>query len=296
MADLIHIKKILQGTQVWNRWAQDNDGFPLRIDLTGIDLHRKYLPSLYLCRADLCRANLEGAYLVKADLSDADLSNANLRNADLSYAILSGTNLSRSDITGAKLFGTARDKWKIEKIKCEFIFFDVDGLERTPKSRNFKISEFEELYSQLPTIEYYFKDGFTPIDTIVMDQVVEAINLKHSEFKLRLDSFHSRGKPYVKLTVIKTEYKEKALEEVTRDYEKRIKIIESQRDELRKAFNILANRPQIYAKTINNIIQSDKIENFDIRFGDTIDIKSEGDVAFSKDQGMVEINKTIRPK
>jgi len=51
--------------------------------------------------------------------------------------------------------------------------------ERIPKDRDFRPGEFEELYKQLPTFEYYFEGGFTPLDPLIMNQVVTAINERH---------------------------------------------------------------------------------------------------------------------
>jgi hypothetical protein len=89
------------------------------------------------------------------------------------------------------------------------VYWDSEGKDRMPKDRDFQPGEFEALYKQLPTIEYYFERGFTPLDPVIMDHVVQAINERHPEFELKLDSFHSRSPPHVKFTVLHKEYAER---------------------------------------------------------------------------------------
>ena len=77
--------------------------------------------------------DLSGAVVHKSKLLSVDL-----RNADSTRADFSG-----SYFTGANLYGTARDDWKIDGIRCEYIFSDLEGNMRLPKDRNFKPGEFE---------------------------------------------------------------------------------------------------------------------------------------------------------
>ena len=151
---------------------------------------------------------MHGANLVGANLFKAHLSNADLYGADLRYAQLVRTDLTDANITAAYLYGTARDDWIIDGIKCDFVYWDPkphlnDSKEeqeerwkrehRVPEDRNFRPGEIEEFYRQLPTFEYYFEQRFTPLDPLIMDQVVQAINERRPEIELKLDSFHSRG-------------------------------------------------------------------------------------------------------
>ena len=207
--------------------------------LSGAYLSQANLSEAYLSQANLSGANLSGAelsraeligaylsraYLSRADLSRADLIGANLSRANLSRADLSGAELSRADLsgaelTGAYLYGTARDDWKIDGIKCRYVFWDLAGKERSPRDRDLAPGEFEILYAQLPTIEYVFENGMTPLDPLVMDRVVQAINQQNPEFKLQIDSINARGiYPTIKLTVAQEEQKGAALEAVTQEY------------------------------------------------------------------------------
>ena len=197
-----------------------------------------------LSKANLGRARLIGACLIGAYLYKARLRDADLRNADLSEANLIATDFRGAEITGATLYGSARDDWEIDSIMCDYVFWDQGGIERIPKDRDFELCEFEELYRQLPTIEYIFRNGFTPIDAFVMDRVVQAINKKYPKMELKLDSFHSRGKPRAVFTIIDFEYADKAFEEIKDEYETKIRVLEGKREELIGVIESITNKPQ----------------------------------------------------
>jgi len=146
-----------------------------------------------------------------------------------------------------------------------------------PEDRYFNPGEFEDLYKDLPTITYYFENGFTPIDAIVMDQVVQAINEKKPEFELKLDSFHSRGKPHAVFTVLHKENVDKAHEQIAESYERIIKNLEMERDKLWELNQKLIENP----KAINYHLQ--------IIEGDVIDIKAGKNVAVATGKGRAEI-------
>lgn len=152
---------------------------------------------------------LQDAYLVEFDLRNMDLRGTDFRRA----------NLSRADITGTKLYGSARENWIIDGIRCDYVYWDEAGEERTPPDRNFRPGEFEELYKQLPTFEYIFEQGFTPLDPLVMDRVVQAINERHKEFKLDLVNFDKRGQPHATFTVCQLDFVDAAKEQVSAVYE-----------------------------------------------------------------------------
>lgn len=225
---------------------------------TGANLSRANLNDADLWRAILCGANLTGADLRKADLTEADLRGAILRDAKLTRANLSkadirgadftGANLQRVDarfsqlcrcnltaakLTGAKLYVTARDDWIINGVKCRYVFWDADGEIRSPKGRDLAPGEFERLYRALPTIEYIFQNGMTPMDPLIMDRVVQAIREQNPEYDIKIDSISARGLvPSIKLTVQQEEQKEPALQMVIAGYESRLHRIEAEKDRL----------------------------------------------------------------
>ena len=183
--------------------------------------------------ADLSEANLQKASLRMADLSITNLKKANLKNADLHGCRLDRSNLTKAILTGAKLYGTARDDWIIKNVECEYVYWDERGKKRSPKSRGLEPGEFERLYAALPTIEYIFEQGMTPIDPLVMDRVVRAIREKQPEFDIKIDSINARGlAPSIKFTIQHEEQKEPALAEVRRGYNKRIKSLETEKEHL----------------------------------------------------------------
>jgi len=252
-------------------------------DLKGANLVEAFLDNANLSRAQLLKANLEGAHLdganlveanlegadlVEAFLVNADLSKANLSRADLSRANLRGSSLSRANLSGANLegammlntslvksiflkakisgtwlYGTARDDWEIEGVICDYVFWDENGKIRSPKDRDFNPGEFEALYKQLPTFEYIFENGFRPIDAILMSRIVDEINNKNPEFELKLDSFHPRGQPHAKFTVLHKEHVEEASKQVTQGYSIELKALKGRMEDLEETVKKLSARP-----------------------------------------------------
>ncbi len=226
--------------------------------LRGADLSQAFLITAKLTESQCAKASFSGAWLSHAqlkdanlnatDMSDADLSHANLLGTDLRKARLLNSDLSAATMTGAKLWGTSRDGWKIDGIECDYIFWDEKGEVRTPRDRDFKPGEFGELYEQLPTLEYCFEHGFTPLDVVLMDRVVREINARHREFELRLDSFHARGTPRAAFTVLHKEVVEETLIEISAGYEARIKELEDgRREDMLRIIQMLASQPKLLA-------------------------------------------------
>lgn len=117
MADPKLVALLKQGSEVWNRWREQQPK-GLLIDLLGANLSGANLCYANLSGADLHDADLFGANLSHADLSgaslhDADLNNANLRgvvldssklcHASLRHASLHHANLHHVDLSGADL-------------------------------------------------------------------------------------------------------------------------------------------------------------------------------------------------
>jgi len=139
-------------------------------DLSNADLRGAVLSNAGLSEANLTGANLTGANLTGANLTGANLSRANLSRANLRWVNLSSANLrwgiligsdlrnvsfnsadfSSSDLTGSYLYLSLRDYWEINGVKCDYIYWDREGKERTPKDRDFLPGEFEELYKWQP--------------------------------------------------------------------------------------------------------------------------------------------------
>ncbi len=153
-------------------------------NLQGANLQGANLQGADLQRANLRGANLQGANFQGANLQGADLQNANIQNANIQDVVLRETNLrefnfqkadlqradlqyadlreanlretdlQEADITGSSLYLTFRDNWEIKNIKCDYVYWDAEKEERTPKDRNFRPGEFEELYKWRPLNEF----------------------------------------------------------------------------------------------------------------------------------------------
>jgi len=288
MANPEHLRILKQGVEAWNKWRKENSfiipdlrGADLNmVDISEADLFAVRLSGANLKKAVLVRANLSRTHLVKANLRSADLraselikanlSMANLGGADISQANLYLTKLEKSDLkganfrysnlsmsdltgarlTGAKLYGTSRDDWIIKDVECKYVYWDWLGEQRSPKERDLEPGEFERLYASLPTIEYIFENGMSPIDPLIMDRVVQAIRERQPEFDIKIDSINARGlAPSIKFTVQHEEHKEPALSEVSKEYQIKQSQLEGKIEEINKHIRNLIDRPN----TINII-------------------------------------------
>ncbi|GAK60465.1 pentapeptide repeat protein [Candidatus Vecturithrix granuli] len=215
-------------------------------DLGGAHLRDAHLQEANLAGVDLGGSDLRDAHLWNADLQGADLRYADLRNAglqgaDLASADLRFAKLKQADLTGVNLFAAAKDQWEIDGVHCAYVFWDREGKERFPKDHDFRPGEFEELYKQLPTFEYIFEHGFTPLDAVVMARVVEAINEQYPEFKLDLVNFDKRGDPHATFTVVHQKDVETAKAHVATAYERRILELEVQKSQLMDVIKMLGS-------------------------------------------------------
>ncbi|MCF7958194.1 MAG: ankyrin repeat domain-containing protein [Phycisphaerae bacterium] len=128
---------------------------------------------------------------------------------------------------------SSRDDWIIDGVKCQYVYFDEAGNQRTPPDRDFEPGEFEELYKALPTIEYVFNNGMSPVDPLIMDRVVQAIREKTPDYDLKIDSINARGlAPSIKFTVQQKEQQDEALKAITEQYENKINMLETDKDRL----------------------------------------------------------------
>ena len=231
MANAEHVAILNGGVAAWNEWRKQNPN--IRPDLSHADLTHADLSGAYLVQADLTGADLSEAHLIQADLSEAHLSGADLQNADARYSQLCGCDLTGAKLTGAKLYATARDDWVIKDVECRYVFWDANGAIRCPEDRDLAPGEFEQLYRTLPTIEYVFQNGMSPLDPLIMDRVVQAIREQNPVFDIRIDSINARGlAPSIKFTVQQEEYKEPALQMVVAGYESRLQRLEDEKDRL----------------------------------------------------------------
>lgn len=172
-----------------------------------------------------------GASLIGASLCAAILIAANLEKVEAKTCNFVWANLSGATLTGTNLFGIAHDDWKIKGVKCDYVYWDCESKQRYPKDKDFEPGEFEKLYAALPTIEYVFENGMSPIDPLIMDRVVQAIREEQPEFDIKIDSINARGlAPSIKFTVQHEEHKEPALEAVQKEYEIKLRQLESERD------------------------------------------------------------------
>ena len=250
-----------------------------KASFSGADFSHADLNNFDLRYADLSDVDFRYADLSDADLTGSDLTGSDLTDSDLSEAKLIKADLSNSNITGVNLYGSARDNWIIDNIECDYFFNDPEKQKRLPSEGNFKKGEFEELYKQLPTFEYIFEKGFTPIDAFIMDQVVQAINEQQPEIELRLDSFQARVKPRAIFTVFHKHDVEETKKQITDKYEKEIKFLEGQYKELKE-------QSKIKDEQLLKIVLLSK-GDLNFTMGDNINFSGNGNIAFGKDKATV---------
>ena len=218
-----------------------------KADLGGADLRRTNLSAADLFESNLEEANLSEANLKKAHMLSANLKKANLRAAVLEESVLVianlvGADLSMALLTGAKLYGTARDDWKIDGVRCDHAYWDGAGKCRTPNNRDFRPGEFEQLYRQLPTVEYIFEGDFSPLNAMVMDRVIRSINTDHPDFELSLDSLIIRGISRAVISVLHKKDCEQALEMIRNRYQDHLRCMESEYETLAASYAQITSR------------------------------------------------------
>jgi len=250
------------------------------------------LPNIHLEGANFKDAYLRGVNLTKAScrgavFRKADLSEANLTDTKLQWSNLVATNLKKTILTGTNLYGTARENWVIDRIACNYVYWDNENKERTPKSRSFHPGEFEELYKSLPTITYYFSDNFTPITLLIMDKVVKEINQKHPQFELKLDSFDLRDTPHAIFTVLHKDHSDKALNEITHEYEKTSQRLEGKIEALKEIVSGYIDKPQLIQNAETIIHNPGRTYHMGNTFGN---INSGRDTNIATNQGTVNVN------
>ena len=187
--------------------------------LAGVNLRGAILSGANLRTASLGDAVIANTGLQNACLRDASLRGAILSGADLRYADLRNADLTETNLTGARLFMSLRDKWRIENVRCNYIFLDEEGEQRYPANRNFKQGEFQALYSEVPTFEYMFENDMHWLDAAIMDYLTHQANAMKPELGLRLRSIEGEGiRPCAVFEVLTESVLEEAREQITTNY------------------------------------------------------------------------------
>ncbi|MEJ2443005.1 MAG: pentapeptide repeat-containing protein [Exilibacterium sp.] len=165
-------------------------------DLTGANLHSAQLrganfKSANLHKLDLSGKDLEGINFAGAVLTDCNLRAANLKNA----------NLSRADITGSQLWKIQSWGWDISGIKCDRVFWDEQGTEKT----YYRKHEFERIYAEAIGIELRYDYRLTANEIATLPILIEHLEASHWGTILRLKSIQDvAGGAVVKLVVEET--------------------------------------------------------------------------------------------
>ncbi len=174
-------------------------------NLSNADLSSAILDNAKLQNTNLHAANLRYTSFKNADLSNsllmANLFNSDLTNANLEGAILNNSFLWKAKLTGCILNNTSHLNWIVLKVECDYIYLDSERKNRQPKSRNYKNTEFEKIFSIKPLIEIEFPDGMNPLDPVYFSIIENEIKKVRPDFGLELKSIEKKGfMPVVKFT------------------------------------------------------------------------------------------------
>lgn len=118
MADELHRGILLQGSEAWNRWRNDNPSiFP---DLTGINVGRGRFDGV-----NLRDANLAGAFFGKCQLANADFTNAVLGSARFHRCSLQRALFKEVSASHVSFFGSDMTEGQFDG--STFWFAELDG-------------------------------------------------------------------------------------------------------------------------------------------------------------------------
>jgi uncharacterized protein YjbI with pentapeptide repeats len=140
MANPKHVEILKQGSEIWNKWREDNpEVYP--------DINNANLKGLYLRKANLSRL-----FLQYADLSDADLIGANISETDLWH-----TKLISSKLDGANLYKADLDSVNLNNASCR-------GTDFRHANLNFALIAHADLYKAKLQNTYLVETEFNGSD------------------------------------------------------------------------------------------------------------------------------------
>jgi uncharacterized protein YjbI with pentapeptide repeats len=240
-------------------------------DLSKANLRGTDLSGAKLIGAKLSGANLSGAKLSQANLSGAHLSGANFKGANLSMANLSMANLTGALLQKAKaldtnfnkaiLTGVYLEDWQINsgtnlnEVTCKYLYLTSDQNERYPPQNNFEPGEFTQLFQKyLETIDLVFNYGIDWQAFLIALQILQ-LKIENSELSIQAIENKNQGVLIVRLNVSPETSKIKIENELLREYEAQLKIIDNQyRYQLQAKYEQIATYRQQSAE-ISEIIQ-----------------------------------------
>lgn len=169
---------------------------------------------------------------------------ADFTNANLEFSVLSQTDFSGASLTGSRLYGTARAAWRLQDVKCRYVFWDQEGKERFPSDNDFEEGEFTTQYRDYKMFSYTFSEGITPLDLMLATHIVEEINKADMGFRIKIDNASLRGLNPTLNFIMESEDDEKretAWKLFKAEYECRIALLEQ---ELQGSKDLLEERGQ----------------------------------------------------
>lgn len=176
--------------------------------------------SATLNQVDFRNSVLDRANFRKAKLESARLNNSFLIGANLSRSTLINSNFSSSDMTGVTLYENQSDGWIIDNVICQYIYANEERDLRVPGDRSFEAGEFISLFKTLPTVDYHFKNGFSPIDPILLSKVIQVVNEEDPSVGIEFQELTANGLfPRARFSVSSKEKADIAIKKFAEKYE-----------------------------------------------------------------------------
>lgn len=154
-------------------------------------------------------------------------------------------------------------------MQCEHIYFDPESKKPIPNGRHFAITEFEELYSQIPIIEYLFENGIEILDMAILNNIVNELRELHPEWDLKIDSFHARSTPKAVFTIIDANLVKHAFETIKNTYESDIARLEGGWDVSTQMMDKILSQ-MVHQNKIEHVHKGDIVNTLNINQGEII--------------------------
>ncbi len=219
--------------------------------LQGALLENTDLSDADLRESDLRGANLQYTSLISANLSDANAIGADFTNAEMFSATLVKTNLKGAILSGTKLYGISKDDWNVEDVVCTHIYLDNLGEKRYPMDSDFAPGKFTEEFRELPSFTFYFKQGLTPLDLMLIDRSLNQISKNFPGCHFQVDRVKIRGvNPGIRVLVEKREFLKAAELMLETQYQFQITQLESAINHREELLTEKENRLNLLERTL----------------------------------------------
>jgi hypothetical protein len=167
-------------SRIWNDWRLENPrelpdlkGVNLlganlgNYDFSGAAFDNANLTSCDLSGTNFYCANMTKVKMLHASAYCGQFRKTNLANSDLSGSVFNGADFNRAVLTGSKIHGIGRAGWEIEDVKCDYVYTELLGEGRFPRTKDFESGEFVEIFKSYPLIDLLIGVGPSQVAVIL---------------------------------------------------------------------------------------------------------------------------------